>query len=192
MIAFLIIAPFAVFATLMLVASTAVSLLVAAALSAAIMIWDVLRGGSVKLLAAGSVLLFTTLGGYIALVDGHWSPVAVRLVVDAGVLAIALLSLAIRLPFTLQYAREAVDAETSKLPGFRHANYIITWAWTAAFVLMLLADMLLAYMPGMPLWIGAAIPFAARNAAVYFTKWYPQHRRAKYAAAQRTMPPLKS
>lgn len=26
-----------------------------------------------------------------------------------------------------------------------------------------------------------AIAFAARNAAVYFTKWSPQHRRAKAA-----------
>jgi len=32
-------------------------------------------------------------------------------------LAIALASLAIRLPFTLQYAREMVDAETERLPG---------------------------------------------------------------------------
>ena len=42
--------------------------------------------------------------------------------VDAGVLAIALLSLAIRLPFTLQYAREAVDPEVTLLPGFLRAN----------------------------------------------------------------------
>ena len=41
-----------------------------------------------------------------------------QLAVDAGVLVIALLSIVIRYPFTLQYAREAVDAETAKLPGF--------------------------------------------------------------------------
>ena len=43
------------------------------------------------------------------------------------------LSIAIRFPFTLQYAREVVDAETAVLPGFIKANYIITWAWAAAF-----------------------------------------------------------
>jgi hypothetical protein len=36
------------------------------------------------------------------------------------------------------------------------------------------------YVPNLPLWIGLGIAFAARNCAVYFTKWYPQYRRAKY------------
>jgi hypothetical protein len=180
MTAFLILLPFGAFATLMLVTSTAISLFAGAALALGVVVWDILRGGSLKMLAAGSVLLFTALGAYIALVDGHWSGVAVRLAVDAGVLAIALMSLAIRLPFTLQYAREKVDAETAQLPGFVRANYIITWAWTGAFVLMLVADMLLIYLPGLPLWIGFAVAFAARNSAVAFTNWYPQYRRLKY------------
>ena len=61
------------------------------------------------------------------------------------------------------------------------ANYVITWAWTAAFVLMMLANVLLIYLPGLPLWSGLAIAFAARNTAVYFTKWYPEYHRAKFA-----------
>ncbi len=113
---------------------------------------------------------------------------AVRLAVDVGLLSIVLLSLAIRLPFTLQYAREMVDAETLKLPGFMKANYILTWAWAGAFVLMLVADMLIIYMPSLPLWIGFAVAFAARNSAVAFTKWYPQYRRAKYGAAKPAEP----
>ena len=75
-----------------------------------------------------------------------------------------------------------VDTETAKLPGFMKSNYIITWAWTAAFLLMMMANVLMIYVPGLPLWSGLAIAFAARNTAVYFSKWYPQHRRAKYAA----------
>lgn len=190
MATFLILAPFGTFAMLMLVSSSAISLFAAAALALAIVIWDVARGGSVKMLAAGTALLFAAIGCYVTLIDGNWSRSALHLVVDLGVLAIALLSLAIRAPFTLQYAREQVDAETMKLPGFLAANYVITWAWTFAFVLMLLADMLVIFVPGLPLWIGFAIAFAARNAALYFTRWYPQYRRAKYAASPTT--PLKS
>lgn len=188
MASFLIIAPFGAFAMLMMVTSVTVSLFAAAALSFGIVVWDVIRGGSLKMLAGGSVLIFSALGCYITLVDGNWTPVAVRLAVDGSVLAIALLSLAIRLPFTLQYARESVDAETVKLPGFKKANYIITWAWTGAFVLMLVADMLIIYMPSLPLWIGFAVAFAARNSAVAFTKWYPQYRRARYGAAKPSEP----
>ncbi|MGM4887853.1 hypothetical protein AB7813_10925 [Tardiphaga sp. 20_F10_N6_6] len=188
MASFLIIAPFGAFAILMMVSSVAISLFAAAALSLGIVVWDVIRGGSLKMLAAGSVLIFSALGCYITLVDGNWSTVAVRLAVDVGLLSIVLLSLAIRLPFTLQYAREMVDAETLKLPGFMKANYILTWAWAGAFVLMLVADMLIIYMPSLPLWIGFAVAFAARNSAVAFTKWYPQYRRAKYGAVKPAEP----
>ena len=55
-------------------------------------------------------------------------------------LAISLASLIIRNPFTLQYALEVVDAETAKLPGFMNANYIITWAWAGALVLMMIGN----------------------------------------------------
>ena len=178
---FLILAPYGAFATLMLVTSAAVSLFASAAICLMVMTYDILRGRSIKMLGAGSVILFAALGSYIILIDSNWSTSAVKLTVDAGVFAISLMSLAIRQPFTLQYAREMVDTETAKLPGFMKSNYIITWAWTAAFLLMMMANVLMIYVPGLPLWSGLAIAFAARNTAVYFTKWYPKHRREKLA-----------
>lgn len=178
---FLILAPYGAFTLLMLTTSAAVSLLAAAAICLMVIAFDILRGRSIKLLGAGSVVLFASLGGYLTLADSSWSTSAVKLTVDAGVLAISLLSLLIRRPFTLQYAREVVDAKTAALPGFLRTNYIITWAWTAAFLLMLMASVLMIYVPGLPLWSGIAIAFAARNTAVYFTKWYPQYYRAKFA-----------
>ena len=180
MASFLIIAPFGAFAILMMVSSVAISLFAEAALSLGIVVWDVVRGGSLKMLAAGSVLIFSALGCYITLVDGNWSAVAVRLAVDVGLLSIVLLSLAIRHPFTLQYAREVVDAKTAVLPGFIKANYIITWAWTACMLLMMIGNILMIYLPGLPLWSGLAIAFAARSTAVYFTKWYPDYHRTKF------------
>jgi hypothetical protein len=180
---FLILAPFAAFAALMLVASAAISLFAGAAVAAAILGYEVFRGRSLKMLAAGAVIMFSALGAYITLIDGDWSATEVRLAVDIGTLAIALASIAIRFPFTLQYAREIVDAETMKTPGFMRANYIITWAWTGAFVLMLVANLLMIYLPSLPFWVGLGIGIAARNCAVYFTKWYPAYRRAKYSTA---------
>jgi hypothetical protein len=59
------------------------------------------------------------------------------------------------------------------------SNYIITGVWTASFLLMLLANAAILYVPGLPIWLGLAVAFAARNSAVYFTHWY---RRAKRRA----------
>jgi hypothetical protein len=180
---FLILAPFGAFALLMLVTSAPVSLFASAAICLAVIAYDLVRGRSIKILGAGSVILFGALGCYVTLVDPNLSTSAIKLTIDAGVFAISLASIALRFPFTLQYAREVVDSKTAGLPGFMKANYIITWAWTAAFLAMMAANVLMIYSPSLPLWSGLAIAFAARNSASYFTKWYPEYRKAKYGAA---------
>ena len=177
-----IVAPYGVFATLMLVGSTTVSLFAAAAACLLAIAHDLLRGRSVKMLGAGSAMLFAGLGTYLALSHHVWSSSAVKLAVDAGVLAIVLASLAIGKPFTLQYAREMSDARTAQLPDFLTANYVISWAWALTIVLMMTANALVIYLPGLPLWTGLAIAFAARTSAIYFTRWYPEYRKAKSAA----------
>ena len=179
---FLILAPFGAFALLMLVTSAQISLFASAAICLAVIGIDVYRGRSIKVLGAGCVVLFAGLGAYVTLVDPSLSHSAVKLTIDVGVLAISLLSLIIGKPFILQYALEEVDAETAKLPGFKKATYIITWAWTGAFILMISGNVLTIYVPGLPLWSGLAIAFAARNSAAFFTTWYPQYRKAKYGA----------
>ncbi|WP_291859858.1 hypothetical protein [Bradyrhizobium sp.] len=182
MMIFLILLPFGVFSLLMLLTAAEIALIAATFTGLAVIAHDLVRGRQLKMLGAGAVLLFLGLGLYLTLVDAGLSASAIKLTVDSGVLAIALASLAIRHPFTLQYAREMVDAETAVLPGFIRANYIITWAWAACMALMMFGNMLMIYLPGLPLWAGVAIAFAARGTAVYFTKWYPNYRRAKCAS----------
>jgi hypothetical protein len=177
---FLILAPYGAFAMLMLVTSATNSLFAAALICLAVIAFDIVRGRSIKILGAGSVIVFTAVGGYLALVDPALGNSAVKFAVDVGIFLVSLLSIVIRFPFTLQYAREAVDAETAKLPGFLRANYIITWAWTGAALLMMVGNIALIYVPGLPLWSSLLVAFAARNSAVYFTKWYPEYRRVKY------------
>jgi hypothetical protein len=179
---FLILAPFGAFALLMLVTSAQVSLFASAAICLTVVGIDVVRGRSIKMLGAGCVVVFTGLGAWVTLVDPNLSNLAVKLATDIGVLTISLASLIIRKPFVLQYAIEMVDAETVKLPGFKKATYVITWAWTAAFVLMIVGNILAIYVPGFPLWSALLIAFAARYSAACFTTWYPQYRRAKHGA----------
>jgi hypothetical protein len=180
---FLILAPYGAFALLMMVTSAAVSLFSAVAICLAVIAFDVARGRSVKILGVGSVVVFAAVGGYAALIDPAIGTPAVKFAVDTGIFLVSLLSIVIRHPFTLQYALEEVDAETAGLPGFMRANYLISWAWTGAALLMMIGNILLLYVPSLPLWSGLLIAFAARNSAVYFTKWYPQHCKAKYGTA---------
>ena len=185
---FLILAPFGAFALLMLVTSAEIALFASAAICLAVIGIDVARGRSIKMLGAGSVVVFSSIGAYVAWVDPNLSQSAVKIAVDAGVLAISLASLILRRPFVLQYALEHVDAATAKLPDFLKATYIITWAWTGACVLMIIGNALTIYVPGLPLWSGLVIAFAVRNSAAYFTTWYPQYRKAKYRTPANALP----
>jgi hypothetical protein len=178
---FLILAPYAAFALLMLVTSAAASVVAAAAICLAVIAFDMARGRQVKILGAGSVVVFLAVGGYLALVDSSLSVSGVKFAVDTGIFLVTLASIATRQPFTLQYAREMVDAETAVLPGFIRANYVITWAWAGSMLLMMIGNVALIYVPGLPLWSSLLVAFAARNSAVYFTKWYPEYTKAKYA-----------
>jgi hypothetical protein len=176
---FLILAPYGVFAALMLVTSAAVSLFAAAAICLAVIAFDLMRGLSIKILGVGSVITFAAIGCYVAFVDQHLGTAPVKFAVDTGIFLVSLGSILARRPFTLQYAHEVVDANTARQPGFLRVNYIITWVWTIAALLMMVGNIAILYMPSLPLWTGLLIAFAARNSAVFFTKWYPQHRSAK-------------
>jgi hypothetical protein len=180
---FLILAPYGAFTFLMVVTSATVSLFTAATTCLAVVALDAVRGRSIKILGAGSVVLFAGLGLYLLLIDPSLSSSAVKLAVDGGIFLISLGSMLARRPFTLQYAIETVPAETAAMPGFLRANYIITAAWTVAALLMMASNVAMLYVPGLPFWTGLAIAFAARNSALYFTKWYPEYQRIKHEGA---------
>jgi hypothetical protein len=63
----------------------------------------------------------------------------VRTVVDGGLLLIILLSMLVRRPFTLQYAREQVSAVVQGSPTFIKTNYIITSIWALAMAILVIA-----------------------------------------------------
>ena len=185
---FLILAPYGVYTFLMFATSATIAVLAGSAICLATIAIDIARGRSVKILAAGSAILFAGIGLYLALLDPSLSALGVKLSVDIGIFIISLGSLLARRPFTLQYAIESVPAETAAMPGFLTANYIITAAWTVAALLMLAANIVLLYFPGLPVWSSLAVAFAARNSAIYFTKWYPEYRQIKYAAPAAALP----
>ncbi|WP_232316787.1 hypothetical protein [Candidatus Burkholderia verschuerenii] len=123
-----------------------------------------------KILEIGTFLLFGALTLYALVFGASWSVPAVRLRVDAGLLLIVLASIALRQPFTLQYAREKVAADRWDAPEFLRANYAITSVWALAFAAMVAADLLMAYVRAVPHWVGVAITVAALFGAFRLTE----------------------
>lgn len=172
-------APFIVFAVLERLTGPTTALAAAALVSLLIIVRDLLiRRRAAKVLEIGSLVLFGCLAVYSGIADAQWSIVTVRLCVDAGLLLLVLFSLLIRKPFTLQYAREGASTEKWIQPAFIKANYVITAVWAIAFAVMVAADLVLLYLPALPVKVGVGITIVALVAAIRFTSRYPTYLRS--------------
>jgi hypothetical protein len=104
---------------------------------------------------------------------------------------VALFSMLIRQPFTLQYAKEEAPRELWDNPLFIRTNYVITGVWCLAFVVSAVAGWFGDAIIDDPnnIWTGWIIQIAALILAGKFTGWYPDYVQAK-ATGQYTPPSL--
>ncbi|MFF4371095.1 hypothetical protein [Streptomyces sp. NPDC001594] len=142
------------------------------------------RGGSWKLLELADVVFFAALAVIGALAgDGtlRWLETYAGEVSNLALTAIAFGSMAVRMPFTLQYARERTDPSLWHAPAFLRTNYVITGVWGLAFLVAALAggfgDLVLRNPDN--IWTGWIIQILAIVAALRFTAWYPGVVRAR-------------
>ena len=179
-------APFIAFAAADRLIGSVEGLFAGFAVSAVLLLRDWLSPNrSPKLLEIGTAALFAALALYTLLAHPVWSIMGVRLVVDAGLLLIVVLSIAIRRPFTLQYAREEVPQALWTSPEFIRTNDVITSVWALAFGVLVAADVVLLTMPDLPPQFGIIATVLALVGAIKFTGWYPNRRRAVTEAGAR-------
>ena len=95
---------------------------------------------------------------------------------NVAIAVIAAVSLAVRKPFTLQYARESTDAQYWDSPLSLRINDVITAMWASTFVLVAVVG----YIGHGPLhqpdnvWTNWIIQIALVVFAIKFTNWYPE------------------
>jgi hypothetical protein len=171
-------APFLAFAALNHFVAPTIALTFAALVSFALIGREVLLGRSAKILEVGTCALFGGLAAYSYVSDADWPVVAVKLAVDIGLFAIVLFSLVVGRPFTIQYARESVGQELWDNPNFLRTNRIITLVWLAAFATIIIADLVLLYMPDVPHKLSVLLTVGALYGAFKFTLAYPKKAEA--------------
>lgn len=182
----LALAPFIAFAVVDRLAGSVEGLIAGFAVSTVILIRDVLSADrKPKLLEIGTAILFGALAAYALAFNPAWSIVGVRLAVDAGLLAIVLTTIAVRKPFTLQYAREQASPEAKRSPEFLRTNDVISAVWALAFAVLVAADLVMLYLPDLHRF-GILVTAIALAGAFKFTANYPEHRRAMAEASAPT------
>jgi hypothetical protein len=168
-------APFLGFAVATSFWGPIIGLLVGAITSAALLVNELVRKHPPKILELGTFVMFVGLLAWAKLFPSPLTVLSVRLRVDIGLLLIILISMAMGKPFTLQYARERVPAERWKSPRFARINLVITSVWALAFACIVAADLMMIYLPDVPIRVGIVVTLAALYGAYRFTDWYPTH-----------------
>ena len=164
-------APFILFSILSRV-SADLALWVSFAAAFVVTILDFVERPALRLLDGASLTLF----GLLALGRGFlWPdlPLAdVRAILDLGLLLVITFSLLRRQPFSAQYASGETHGRVWPLAAFLRINYVISFAWAAAFAAMALADGAVALLP-VPLAVGVAVSALALAAAITLSLVYP-------------------
>jgi SNF family Na+-dependent transporter len=155
-----------------------------------------LLGERPKLLDVAGIVFFAALVVAGLLVDEQglrWLERWSGEISNAVIALIAIFSIAVRMPFTIQYSRETVPREHWSSPQFLRLNYTITWVWTAAFLVTAIVGFLGDGPLDQPdnLWTNWIVQIAALILALRFTEWYPQVTlaREEIAAGTRADPP---
>jgi len=97
----------------------------------------------------------------------------------------AWVTLLIRKPFTLAYAKDTTPAEHWDSPLFKKINDVITAAWASAFTFSAAAGFVGAFVlhDAGNFWTGWILQLAAIFCAVSFTDFYPDYATAKFDLA---------
>jgi hypothetical protein len=170
-----------------LLASISLDLALWAGLSAAfvVSIRDFAQEPILRLLDMGSLVLFGLTALYAGFIHPAITIQLTRFVIDAGFFALALLSILVRNPLTLQYAREQVSNEVWKSRPFVLTNYGLTALWMLCFAVMATADAFADMHKNLPASLDAALCLIVVVAALVVTARYPNWLRG-HAARFRT------
>ena len=140
------------------------------------------RGKLLDLAAIGFFAVLLALGLVVGPSTQVWLERWSGEISNAMIVLVALGSVVLRRPFTLQYAHEMTDREYWDAPLFLHINYVLTWVWIGSFFITAAVGW---YGDG-PLhqpdniWTNWIVSIAVLIFAIRFTEWYPD--RAKSAA----------
>ncbi len=131
---------------------------------------------SIKILDLGTLIFFIILTGISFLsiavwVDHYSAPLS-----GVAMFIIAATSLAIRKPFTIQYAYEQVNPKFWNTSKFYITNRTITAVWCIAFAINALLSYLYVGDPHMLEWVINILVFVS---AIKFTAWYPNFVKVK-------------
>lgn len=135
------------------------------------------------ILSWGSLLFFSFMFVGITIFDNEWIFQHNSILSNACLAGISWLSILIRKPFTIQYARLQVSEDKWQHPLFLRINYILSGVWGMIFLFSCAVHVLTLYSSNISPWIDELIVNTAAILGILFTvkfpNWYRESRHAK-------------
>ncbi|MDR7866922.1 MAG: hypothetical protein RIN56_08870 [Sporomusaceae bacterium] len=147
----------------------------------AIAVYQTRQGVHRGLMAWGTLLFFAFCLVTVVLMTNMWVIHHLGVLANGKLTLMTWLSMLVKRPFTLAYAREKVDPQYWYHPQFLRVNYIITGAWAVAFSFNLLNSVAALYGIDMTWWEHELIDNGATLAAIWITMHYSKPRPAVQA-----------
>jgi hypothetical protein len=113
----------------------------------------------------------------------HWLEVWAGELASIGLALFAIVTLLIRRPFTMAYAKDTTPAEYWDSPQFKKINYAISAAWALSFTVSAVSGAIsnTVMRDGDDFWTSWILPLAAIFFAIQFTEFYPDYAMAKFS-----------
>lgn len=158
------------------VTQVSVALAVAIVISVLVGLKDLKKG---MILSWANVFLFCALLVAIILLNMNWIIAYIGVLIYATLAIVTFGSIVVKIPFTMQYAREMVDPSLWENPRFIRINLFMTGVWGLIFLINLGINLILWYISGVNTSILQMIPYVVLILGIIFTITYPNHIRKK-------------
>lgn len=133
----------------------------------------------------GTILFFGFIFVAVIIFKNKWIATYSGLLSNGALAMIAWVSILIRKPFTIQYAKETVPSDQWKHPLFIKINYLLTAVWAILFSIGTALPLILLYQPSFSSSIFQIISWLPPVLGIWFTTWFPEWYKANYFKKKR-------
>lgn len=130
-------------------------------------------------LSWGSAIFFMWLAIIVIIFKSDWIVKNVNIISNASLSLIALISILIHKPFTIQYAKKEVAEDKWQHPLFIRINYLLTSFWSLMFLICLGISIIRSAYPNFYPNTLNLFSYIPSIIGALFTKWFPKWYRDK-------------
>jgi hypothetical protein len=120
----------------------------------------------------------------VVLLNNMWTVRNMGILANGALAAGTWMSIVLKRPFTLEYAREHTEPGLWQSPSFLRTNYILTLMWAVTFTINASLSWQRRAQPIMPGWAYETSSYSLLVLAMFISTWYPQYvRRSRLAGS---------